>query len=54
MNKAYFHLKQLSIVETVPGFLDKGLRGFCASSFQAQSLPSLHMLRKVKGFETVI
>jgi len=53
MNKEYFHLKQLAIAETVSGFLDKGLRVFCTSSFQTQSLPLLHMLSKVRGFETV-
>lgn len=53
MDKEYFQLKQLAITETVSGFLSKGLRVFCTSSFQTQSLPLLHMLSKVKGFETV-
>jgi phosphoadenosine phosphosulfate reductase len=53
MNKEYFQPKQLAINEAVSGFIDKGLRVFCTSSFQTQSIPLLHMLSRVEGFSNV-
>ena len=47
MNKNYFQQKQLAIHNIVNGFIARGQRVFCTSSFQTQSIPLLHMLSKV-------
>ena len=53
MDREYFQPKQLAIKETVTSFLDQGLRVFCTSSFQTQSIPLLHMLSSIEGFSKV-
>lgn len=52
-NPDYFEAKTQSIRDQLEGFVRSGAKIFTTSSFQAQSLPLLHIISSIPGCKTV-